>query len=318
MGGFIFLLFATIFGGIFLLASFTQFFVIVQQQQVAVLQFLGKFSRTCGPGFHLKIPYLEQVAGKVSLRIEQLDTDVETKTKDNVFVRMRVSVQYYVEANRVYDAFYRLDNPQRQISSFVFDSVRAQVPQLTVDSVFERKDDIAVQLKKDLDEVMSGFGFTIYKALVTDIDPDAKVKTAMNEINAQQRLKLASVEKAEAAKIEVVKAAEADAESKKLQGIGIAEQRKAIIEGLGESVEQFRTEIDDVNANDVMLLVLMTQYFDTMKDVAENSTTNTLFVPNSASATGDLLDQMRDAFIQAKEAVKNTGAKARKQAKPEK
>lgn len=296
-------------GFIFFMLTFSQFFVIVKQQEVAVMQFLGKFSRVFDPGFHLKVPFFESVAGKVSLRIEQLDTDVETKTKDNVFVRIRVSVQYFVELDKVYDAFYKLNNPTKQISSFVFDSVRAQVPGLNLDDVFERKDDIAIQLKSDLDQVMNEFGFVIYRALVTDIEPDVKVKEAMNEINAQQRLKLAAVERAEAHKIEVVKAAEADAESKKLQGQGIADQRRAIIEGLGHSVEQFRTEIKDANANDVMLLVLMTQYFDTMKEVAHHSHTNTLFVPNSASATGDLLDQMREAFMQAKAAMNNQPVK---------
>lgn len=304
---------------LFLLCSFSiflfivflllgQLFFIVKQQEVAVVQYLGKFSRTAGPGFHLKLPLIERVAGKVSLRIEQLDTDVETKTKDNVFTRVRVSVQYFINVDQVYDAFYKLENPTRQISSFVFDSVRAQVPNLLLDEVFERKDDIAVQLQKDLGEVMGNFGFTIYKALVTDIDPDKRVKESMNEINAQQRLKLASVEKAEAHKIEVVKAAEAEAESKKLQGIGVAEQRKAIIEGYRKSVEDFQSEIKGVDANDVMLLVLMTQYFDTMKDVAHQSKTNTLFIPNSASGSADLLEQMRNAFIQAKEAVKTSHA----------
>lgn len=284
----------------FILITLLNSFVIVQQQETAVMQFLGRFSRILGSGFHLKVPFLENRAGSVSLRIEQLDTDVETKTKDNVFVRVRVSVQYYVDGSMVYDAFYKLDDPQRQISSFVFDSVRAQVPQLELDDLFVRKDDIAITLKKDLDEVMSGFGYTIYKALVTDIDPDQKVKQSMNEINAQQRLKLAAVEQAEAKKIEVVKGAEADAESKKLQGVGIAEQRKAIIDGLQESVEQFKQGVEGVNANDVMLLVLMTQYFDTMKEIADESKTNTVFMANSASATGDLLDQMREAFMQAK------------------
>ncbi|MFW5702841.1 MAG: SPFH domain-containing protein, partial [Candidatus Dojkabacteria bacterium] len=259
----------------FILITLLNSFVIVQQQETAVMQFLGRFSRILGSGFHLKVPFLENRAGSVSLRIEQLDTDVETKTKDNVFVRVRVSVQYYVDGSMVYDAFYKLDDPQRQISSFVFDSVRAQVPQLELDDLFVRKDDIAITLKKDLDEVMSGFGYTIYKALVTDIDPDQKVKQSMNEINAQQRLKLAAVEQAEAKKIEVVKGAEADAESKKLQGVGIAEQRKAIIDGLQESVEQFKQGVEGVNANDVMLLVLMTQYFDTMKEIADESKTNT-------------------------------------------
>lgn len=287
-----------------IVAFFSSFF-IVRQQQVAVLESLGKFSRTAGAGFHFKIPFIERVVGNVSLRIEQLDTVVETKTKDNVFTGLTISVQYYVDESMVYDSFYKLGDPARQISSFVFDSVRAQVPNILLDEVFEKKDDIALQLKKDLDEVMSSFGFTIYRALVTDIEPDQKVKAAMNEINAQQRLKMAALEKAEATKIEVVKAAEADAESKKLQGVGVAEQRRAIIEGYRKSVEQFQADIKGVNANDVMMLVLMTQYFDTMKEVADKSKTNTIFVPNNAAATGDILEQMRSAFIQANEVNKS-------------
>jgi regulator of protease activity HflC (stomatin/prohibitin superfamily) len=289
---------------IFVLIMIGQLFYIVRQQEMAVVEYLGKFSKIAGPGFHLKIPFIERVVGRVSLRIEQLDTDVDTKTKDNVFTRVRVSVQYFVEPTKVYDSFYKLENHTRQISSFVFDSVRAQVPNLLLDEVFERKDDIALQLKSDLDEVMGNFGFNIYKALVTDIDPDQKVKTAMNEINAQQRLKSAAIERAEANKIEIVKAAEAEAESKKLQGVGVAEQRKAIIAGYRESVEQFKAEITGVNANDVMLLVLMTQYFDTMREVASESQTNTMFIPNSAAAAGDLLEQMRSAFMQAQLATK--------------
>ncbi|MDA9865570.1 SPFH domain-containing protein [bacterium] len=283
-----------------LIIIFSSFF-IVKQQESALVEFLGKFNRIAPAGLHFKIPVLERVSGKVSLRIEQLDTKVETKTRDNVFTNIVVSVQFYINPDKVYDAFYRLENPRQQISSFVFDSVRAQVPLLNLDDVFEKKDDIAVQLKTDLDEVMADFGFVIFKALVTDIDPDAKVKSSMNEINAQNRLKEAAKEKAEARKIEVVKAAEADAESKKLQGVGVAEQRKAIIEGYRESVENFQTEIAGVDASDVMLLVLMTQYFDTMKDLADKSTTKTIFASNAPSATGDIMSQMRDAFMQAKE-----------------
>lgn len=291
--------------GLAILILLPQTFFIVKQQEVAILETLGKFSRVAGPGLHFKIPLIQRIAGRLSLRIEQLDTDVETKTKDNVFTRVRVSVQFLVKEENVFDAFYKLNNPARQISAFVFDSVRAQVPNILLDEVFEKKDDIANTLQRDLAEVMESFGFKIYKALVTDIDPDHKVKDAMNEINAQQRLKLAAVERAEANKIEVVKAAEADAESKKLQGVGVAEQRRAIIEGYRKSVEQFQSEIKGVDAADVMLLVLMTQYFDTMRDVADNSKTNTIFIPNSGSGAGDMLEQMRSAFMQAKAAVKS-------------
>lgn len=305
--GSLFSLSVVVCGGLFvLLLLFGQVFFTVQQQQVALIQRLGKFTRTAGAGFHFKWPFIETVAGRMSLRVEQLDTIVDTKTKDNVFTRLRVSVQYFIEPEKVYDAFYQLQNSEKQISSFVFDSVRAQVPKLTLDSVFERKDDIAVQLKTDLEETMRVFGFAIYRALVTDIEPDQKVREAMNEINAQQRLRQATIERAEAAKFEVVKAAEAEAESKKLQGMGIADQRTAIIEGLRQSVASLQADINGVNPNDVMMLVLMTQYFDTLKEVAEQSQTNTLFLPNSAGATGDLMAQMRNAFLEAQSALKST------------
>ena len=278
---------------------------IVRQQTSSIVERFGKFKRSAPAGLNFKIPLVDRVAGKLSLRIQQLDVRVETKTNDNVFVFVVVSVQYYVLPIKVVDAFYRLQNPQAQITSFVFDTVRARVPSIILDDLFEKKDDIAQAVKTELDVVMDDFGYGIIKALVTDIDPDAKVKASMNEINAAQRLREAAIQQAEADKIRVVKAAEGEAESKALQGEGIANQRKAIIEGLKESVESFSTSIEGTKAEDVMNLVLMTQYFDTIKDIGLAGKSNTILIPHSPGGMGDISEQLRNAIITANEATKH-------------
>lgn len=279
----------------------------VRQQTAALVERFGKFKKVSPAGLNFKIPLIDRIAGRLSLRVQQLDVRVETKTKDNVFVFVVVSVQYYVLPDKVVDAFYRLQNPQTQITSFVFDTVRARVPNVGLDELFQMKDDIAQAVKTELDQVMDDFGYGIIKALVTDIDPDAKVKESMNEINAAQRQRVAAVEQAEADKIRVVKAAEGEAESKALQGKGIADQRKAIIGGLRESVEAFSNTVDGASAQDVMNLVMMTQYFDTIKDVSASSSTNTILIPHSPSGMSDLGEQMRTAMITANEVGKATG-----------
>lgn len=288
---------------------------IVRQQTSAIVERLGRFTRIAPAGLNFKIPFIDRVAGRLSLRIQQLDVKIETKTKDNVFVNVVVSVQYYVLPSKVVDAFYKLQDPQGQITSFVFDTVRARVPSLILDDLFERKDDIASAVKTELDNVMDDFGYGIVKALVTDIDPDARVKTSMNEINAAQRMREAAIQQAEADKIRVVKAAEGEAESKALQGQGIANQRKAIIEGLKESVESFNASIDGTKAEDVMNLVLMTQYFDTLKEIGFSSKTNTILIPHSPGGMGDISEQMRNAIITANE-VNGSGSSAHKPAAP--
>ena len=272
-------------------------FFTVEQQTTAIIQRLGKFSRTAKPGLNLIFPFLEKVAGKVNLRVRQLDVEVETKTLDNVFVKVMVSVQYYVLPEKIFEAFYKLDDPEMQIKSFVFDVVRARVPKIKLDDVFEKKDEIADVVKSELSQVMDDFGYGIVKALVTDIDPDAKVKQAMNEINAAQRLRVASTERGEAEKILQVKAAEAEAESKALSGKGIADQRRAIIEGLRESVTEYQQSIHGASHQDVMALILMTQYFDTLKEIGLNSRANTILIPHSPGHLGDLTTQIRDAMI---------------------
>lgn len=280
-------------------AALASTFFMVQQRTTAIVQRFGKFVREAGPGLNVKIPFIDRVAGRVNLRVQQLDVKIETKTEDNVFVQMLVSVQYFVLPEKVYDAFYKLDDATRQITSFIFDVVRAQVPKIKLDDVFEKKDDIADIVKLELAQVMEGFGYGILKALVTDIDPDAKVKESMNEINAAQRMRVAATEKGEADRILKVKAAEGDAQSKALQGKGIADQRQAIVAGLRDSVDEFRKSVPGTTAKDVMNLVLMTQYFDTLKEIGASSRSNTILIPHSPGSLASLSEQMRNAMIEA-------------------
>ena len=276
-------------------------FYIVRQQSLVMIERLGRFSRVATPGLRWRIPLFDKIAGRPNLRIQQLDVKVETKTKDNVFVIVIVSVQHYIIPDKVQDAFYRLQNPEAQITSYVYDTVRARVPKTILDSVFETKDDIAKAVNDELAEIMDDFGYGIVKTLVTDIDPDQNVKASMNQINAAQRLRVAAVEEAEADKIRVVKAAEAEAESKALQGKGIADQRTAIVNGLRESVTEFQENVAGTSAQDVMNLVLMTQYFDTLKDVGSQTGASTILLPHSPAGMTDISAQMREAMITANE-----------------
>ncbi|HEY5920570.1 MAG TPA: SPFH domain-containing protein [Kofleriaceae bacterium] len=271
----------------------------VQQRTVAIIQRLGKFIRESGPGIHAKIPIIDRIAGRVNLRVQQLDVRVETKSEDNVFVHLTVSVQYFVLPDKVYDAFYRLEDARRQITSYVFDVVRAQVPKITLDDVFAKKDDIAEVVKVELSHVMEGFGYGILKALVTDIEPDARVKEAMNEINHAQRMRVAATEKGEADRILKVKHAEGDAQSKALQGKGIADQRAAIIAGLRDSVHDFRRTVPGTTAQDIMSIVLITQYFDVLKEIGASARSNAVFVSHSPSTVGNLTEQIRSAMMEA-------------------
>jgi regulator of protease activity HflC (stomatin/prohibitin superfamily) len=294
------------------IAALVSTFFTVEQRTTAIVQRLGKFVREAGPGLNVKVPFIDKVAGRINLRVQQLNVKIETKTEDNVFVQMVVAVQYYVLPEKAYDAFYKLDDATRQITSFVFDVVRAQVPKIKLDDVFEKKDDIANIVKSELAQVMEGFGYGILKALVTDIDPDAKVKESMNEINAAQRMRVAATEKGEADRILKVKAAEGDAQSKALQGRGIADQRQAIVAGLRDSVDEFRRSVPGTTAQDVMNLVLMTQYFDTLKEIGASSKSNTILIPHSPGSLTSLSEQIRNAMIEANQTVE--GARDRSEA----
>jgi regulator of protease activity HflC (stomatin/prohibitin superfamily) len=277
----------------------------VKQQTFAVVERFGKFSRITNPGLHLKWPIIERVVGRVSIRVRELNVEVKTKTIDNVFVDLLIAVQYYVTKEKVWDAFYKLTNPHAQMESFVFDTVRAKVPHMKLDEVFEKKEDIAQDIEEKLGNIMPEFGYVIKTALVNDIVPDSKVANAMNEINAQERMRVAAEHKGEAEKILVVKAAEADARSKELSGVGIANQRIAIVKGLKESVEDFQKAIAGVDAKDVMSLVLLTQYYDMLTDVGRHSNNNTILIPHSPGAVGDFQEQILSSLLAADKSSKD-------------
>jgi len=270
------------------------FFFIVKQQTAAIIERFGKFQSIRQSGLHIKIPLIDRIAGKVSLKIQQLDVIVETKTLDDVFVRLKVSVQYMVIKDKVYDAFYKLDYPHDQITSFVFDVVRAEVPKMKLDDVFVRKDDIAIAVKRELQEYMREYGYDIVKTLVTDIDPDAQVKQAMNRINAAEREKIAAQFEGDAARILIVEKAKAEAESKRLQGQGIADQRREIARGLEESVEVLNRV--GINSQEASALIVVTQHYDTLQSIGEETNSNLILLPNSPQAGSDMLNNMVASF----------------------
>jgi len=280
-------------------------FFTVNTAQVAVITRFGKFLRVADAGLNWKMPYFDTVAGMVSLRVNQITLTMETKTKDNVFVTIPISVQNRVRPEKVYDAFYKLSDPVAQIKSYVEQVILGHVPGMTLDEVFASQSSIAAAVKQELDADMATFGYEIVNVLVTDIVPDAKVKSAMNDINAAQREQVAANARGEAEKILVVKKAEAEAESKALQGQGIANQRKAIIEGLQVSIEQFQKVVDGASSRDVMQLVLVTQYFDTLKSIGESDKTNTLFLSHSPAAVKEVADQILDSMLVAQRANNN-------------
>jgi regulator of protease activity HflC (stomatin/prohibitin superfamily) len=267
----------------------------VRQQTVAIVQRFGKHQSVGEAGLNFMIPFVDSVVARLDLRIQELTVRCETKTKDNVFVQMTVAVQYQVQ--NPYDAFYKLANPRAQIESYVYDVVRAKVPGLTLDSAFEAKDVIAQAVKVQLADIMDDFGYLIVQALVIDIDPDSAVKESMNRINAAERLKMAAEMEAEADKIRQVKAAEADAEAKHLQGIGIAKQRMAIADGLSESAELVSGNMTSMSTETVMALLLMTQYFDTLQTMADHSGTRTIFMPHSPAGMDDIYQQVKNAVM---------------------
>jgi regulator of protease activity HflC (stomatin/prohibitin superfamily) len=272
-------------------------FFTVNTAEVAVLTRFGKFLRVAEAGLNWKTPYFDSVAGLVSLRVNQITLTMETKTKDNVFVTIPISVQNRVRPERVYDAFYKLSDPVAQIKSYVEQVILGHVPGMTLDEVFASQSSIAAAVKQELDADMAAFGYEIVNVLVTDIVPDAKVKSAMNDINAAQREQVAASARGEADKILVVKKAEAEAESKALQGQGIANQRKAIVEGLQNSIEQFQKAVEGATPKDVMQLVLVTQYFDTLKSIGESDKTNTLFLAHSPLAVKEVSDQILESML---------------------
>jgi regulator of protease activity HflC (stomatin/prohibitin superfamily) len=267
---------------------------VVKQQTSAIIERFGRFLAIRQSGLHIKIPLIDKIAGRISLRIMQLDVIVETKTKDDVFVKLKVSVQYKVVAEKVYDAFYKLDYPQDQITSYVFDVVRAVVPKMKLDDVFEKKDDIANAVKGELNDAMINYGYDIIKALVTDIDPDSEVKAAMNRINAAERKKVAAQYEGDAERILIVEKAKAEAESKRLQGQGIADQRREIARGLEDSVDVLNNV--GINSQEASALIVVTQHYDTLQSIGEETNSNLILLPNSPQAGSDMLNNMVASF----------------------
>lgn len=272
-----------------LIILFASFFV-VKQETAAIVERFGKFKSVKHSGLHLKIPIIDQISKRLNLRIQQLDVIIDTKTLDNVFIRMKISVQYQVIRNQVADAYYRLENPENQITSFVFDVVRAEVPKMKLDDVFVRKDDVAIAVKGELQEAMNSYGYDIIKALVTDIDPDEQVKHAMNRINAAEREKTAAEYESEAQRIRIVAVAKAEAESKKLQGQGIADQRREIAKGLQESVGILNSV--NIKPQEASALIVVTQHYDTLQSIGANNKSNLVLLPNSPTAASSMLNDL--------------------------
>ena len=266
--------------------------LIVREASAAVIERFGKFQSIRFSGLSVMIPFIDSKASIVNLRVQQLDVTVETKTLDNVFVNLQVSVQYQVREEYVKEAYYSLQNAKNQIASYVFDDVRAEVPKLELDDVFAKKEDIAIAVQSNIAESMAEYGYSIIKALITDIDPDSKVKDAMNRINAAKRDREAAEEEGEAQKIMIVKEAEAEAESKRLSGEGIAQQRLEIVRGFKESVEDFKKSLDTVTHEEIMQFVLMTQYFDTIKDIGANSKNSSILMPHSPGGMKEFQNQI--------------------------
>lgn len=286
-----YILYPVIFFGLIILISA---FFVVKQQAAAVVERFGRFVSIRHSGLQLKIPIVDRIAGKLSLKIQQLDVIVETKTLDDVFVRLKISVQYVVIREKVYEAFYKLEYPHDQITSYVFDVVRAEVPKMKLDDVFVKKNDIANAVKTELQDAMLDYGYDIIKALVTDIDPDAQVKAAMNRINAAEREKIAAQFDGDAERIRIVEKAKAEAESKRLQGQGIADQRREIARGLEESVEVLNKV--GINSQEASALIVVTQHYDTLQSIGEETNSNLILLPNSPQAGTDMLNNMVAAF----------------------
>lgn len=303
------MIYAILVIGLFLFLA--SFFTVKQQTSVIIERF-GRFNSIRNSGLQLKIPVIDRIAGRVNLRIQQLDVIIETKTKDNVFVKLKVSVQFKVLQDKVYEAFYKLEYPHDQITSYVFDVVRAEVPKLKLDDVFERKDDIAVAVKRELNDAMSTYGYDIINTLITDIDPDIQVKNAMNRINAADREKTAAEYEAEAGRIRIVAKAKAEAESKRLQGQGIADQRREIARGLVESVDVLNRV--GINSQEASALIVVTQHYDTLQAIGADTNSNLILLPNSPQAGSEMLNNMVASFTasnQVGEAMKKANSQAR-------
>ncbi len=282
---------------------------IVKQQTAVIIERFGKYQSTRHAGLQLKIPLVDRIVTRLSLKIQQLDVVVETKTKDDVFVHLKISVQYQIKRDKVYDAFYKLQSPHEQLTAYIFDLVRAEVPKMILDDVFEKKDDIAHAIQRDLKEAMLNYGYDIIKALVTDIDPDASVKEAMNRINAAEREKVAAQHEGDAQRILIVERAKAEAESKRLQGKGIADQRREIARGLEESVDTLNKA--GINSQEASALIVITQHYDTLQSIGSDTNSNLILLPNNPNAASSMLNDMTASLLAANKVMEasNKGRK---------
>ncbi|MGB0778447.1 MAG: SPFH domain-containing protein [Flavobacteriaceae bacterium] len=282
-------------------------FFVVKQQTTVIVERFGKFQSIRQSGLSARLPIIDQIAGRVSLKIQQLDVIVETKTQDDVFVQLKISVQFQILREKVYDAFYQLQNPHDQLTAYIFDTVRAEVPKMKLDDVFEKKDDIAQAIKRELKEAMLSYGYDIVKALVTDIDPDRQVKEAMNRINAAEREKVAAQFEGDAQRILIVEKAKAEAESKRLQGKGIADQRREIARGLEESVDVLNKA--GINSQEASALIVITQHYDTLQSIGSDTNSNLILLPNNPNAASSMLNDMVTSLVAANKINESQSAK---------
>ena len=270
---------------------------VVRQQSVAIIERFGRYQKTSSSGMNFRIPFgIDKIAARVQLRLLQSDIVVETKTQDNVFVTMNVATQCRVNENNVTDAYYKLMRPESQIKSYIEDALRSSVPKLTLDELFEKKDEIALEVQKQVAEEMSTYGYIIVKTLITKVEPDAEVKQSMNEINAAQRKRVAAQELAEADKIKIVTAAEAEAEKDRLHGVGIAEQRKAIVDGLADSIKELKGANVELTEEQIMSILLTNQYLDTLNNFADKQGNNTIFLPANPDGVESIRTQILSAL----------------------
>ncbi|HEN9428331.1 TPA: SPFH domain-containing protein [Streptococcus agalactiae] len=269
---------------------------VVKQQTVAIIERFGKYQKTATSGIHIRVPLgIDKIAARVQLRLLQSEIIVETKTKDNVFVTLNIATQYRVNENNVTDAYYKLIKPEAQIKSYIEDALRSSVPKLTLDELFEKKDEIALEVQHQVAEEMSTYGYIIVKTLITKVEPDAEVKQSMNEINAAQRKRVAAQELANADKIKIVTAAEAEAEKDRLHGVGIAQQRKAIVDGLADSIQELKDANVTLTEEQIMSILLTNQYLDTLNTFAINGN-QTIFLPNTPEGVEDIRTQVLSAL----------------------
>ena len=292
-GLFIFLLFILLVAGGIVISSL----YVVKQQSVAIIERFGRYQKISDSGIHMRAPFgIDKIAARVQLRVLQSEIVVETKTQDNVFVTMNVATQYRVNESNVKDAYYKLMRPESQIKSYIEDALRSSVPKLTLDELFEKKDEIALEVQKQVAEEMSTYGYIIVKTLITKVEPDAEVKQSMNEINAAQRKRVAAQELAEADKIKIVTAAEAEAEKDRLHGVGIAEQRKAIVDGLADSIKELKGANVDLTEEQIMSILLTNQYLDTLNNFADKEGNNTIFLPANPDGVENIRTQILSAL----------------------